>query len=188
MNTSLYLFPLPVLDAPPSVSVIETVLQKCGFLGDRMEGQRYLVGSAFFQHISFAGCSPHLQLERPAQGGWSFCHIVLHGDQQPPSLHITPQRGRPRCPACRTLVSGWKEQLASWKKDASRQWHCDSCGTTVAVAELDWRQYGFGARCSVEVQQVYPGEAVPGDRLLQLLKQGSGREWRYAWATSERVL
>ncbi|WP_457665314.1 hypothetical protein [Thiolapillus sp.] len=184
MNTSLYLFPLPVLDVPPPVSVIEDLLQACGLAGKALEAHRYLAGSEFFRHITFAGCSPHLQLERPADGGWDFCHVSLITDRQPPQLHIAPGRSRPRCPSCRTGVSDWKENLPAWQKDSSQPWRCEACGQPGAVAMLDWRQYGFGARCAVEIHQIYPGEAMPGDTLMRLLSEGTGREWRHAWAGS----
>ncbi|WP_456413182.1 hypothetical protein [Thiolapillus sp.] len=182
MSSSLYLFPLPVLHEPPAVSVITTLLQDCGFMGGKLNARRYLTGPEFFRYITFAGCAPQMQLDMPAEGGWDFCHISLHGDHQPPSLQVAKLRGRPRCPACRSNVSGWKEQLSAWSEDASRPWQCENCEIVLPAAELDWRQYGFAARCSVEIHQVYPGEAVPVDGLMQLLKAGTGRDWRYAWA------
>jgi len=61
---------------------------------------------------------------------------------------------------------------------------CASCGVNTAVADLDWRQYGLASRCSLEIHQVYPGEALPQDSLLQRLAQATGREWAYAWVES----
>ncbi|HID45671.1 MAG TPA: hypothetical protein EYP34_07950 [Chromatiaceae bacterium] len=182
MHTSLYLFPLPVLDEPPPDTLIPALLRDCGFLGDGFEASRYLAGPAFFQHITFAGCAPHLQLERPVEGGHEFCHISIVADQQPPPLRVALGRGRPRCPSCRAGVPGWQENLPNWEKDSARRWRCEACGGDFPIAELDWRQYGVGARCVVEIHQVYPGEALPGDGLMQLLSAGTGREWRHAWA------
>ncbi|WP_456379896.1 hypothetical protein [Thiolapillus sp.] len=187
MDSSLYLFPLPVLGEPPAVPLIASLLQDCGFMGGRLDGQHYLTGPDFFRYITFAGCSPRLQLETPAGGGWDFCHISLHEDHCPPSLQVAALRGRPRCPACRSNVFGWKEQLTGWREDASRPWRCENCQTLLPAAELDWRQYGFAARCSVEIHQVYPGEAVPTDGLMSLLKEGTGRDWRHAWVDKPAV-
>jgi len=184
MNASLYLFPLPVLDQPPAVDKVIAALQGCGFMGDSLDEQRYLTGPAFFSHITFAGCSPYLQLQKPDDGGWGFCHIRLHEDRFPPLLHVTPQRGRPRCPVCRGSIPGWKERLSRWGEVSPRLWQCEQCAALTPLAELDWRQYGVAARCSVEIHQVYPGEALPGEGLLQLLQEQTGREWGYAWADS----
>ena len=184
MNTSLYLFSLPVLDVPPPVSDIGDLLLGCGFVGEALEAHHYLAGPEFFRHIAFAGCSPHLQLERPADGGWDFCHVSLIADRQPPPLFVAPARSRPRCPSCRAPVPGWKEKLQVWERDSAQLWRCQACGESCPVAMLDWRQYGFGARCAVEIHQVYPGEALPSDGLMQLLSEGTGREWRHAWAGS----
>ncbi len=150
-------------------------------MGDKLCERRYLAGTEFFRYVTFAGCAPQMQLEMPAEGGWDFCHISLHQDHQPPSLQVANLRGRPRCPTCRTRVPAWQEQLPGWRKDASQLHQCGNCGAVLPVAELDWRQYGFAARCSVEIHQVYPGEAVPADGLVRLLKDGTGRDWRYAW-------
>jgi hypothetical protein len=44
---------------------------------------------------------------------------------------------------------------------------------------LDWKQQaGFGRRL-IEVEEVFPGEAVPTQSLLDLLKRASGSGWRY---------
>jgi hypothetical protein len=184
MNTSLYLFPLPVLQSPPSESRLLEVLTQLEFLGKFLENDRYLAGVRFFQHITFAGCSPHLQLEMPEEGGRDFCHIRIHADQHPPTLQIATARGRPRCAICGASVPDWKTKLPIWEQDSSRHWRCGQCGQESAIAELDWRGYGVGARCRIEILQVYPGEAMPGDSLMQQLADVTGRVWQHAWASS----
>jgi len=41
----------------------------------------------------------------------------------------------------------------------------------------------FG-RLLVEIHNVFPGEAVPGDQLMARLREVSGCEWDYGWAGS----
>ena len=183
MNTSLYLFPLPVLDEPPPAQQVEAVLRQCGFLGDSLGEGRYRVGGNFFGQITFAGCSPHLKLEPAEEGDADFTHLRLWEESRP-RLKVAPQRGRPRCRGCGAAVPGWKERLPQWQEDATSRWHCAECGSEMRVAELDWRQYGVAARLLVEVRQVWPGEALPGDALLRQLESGTGRSWSYAWAES----
>ena len=181
MNTSLFLYPLPPLDASPDMAAAVTALRQAGFLGKCLDEDRYAVGEGFFNYLTFAGCSPHLRLEPVEDGDWQFCHVQLHADESP-RLRMAPQRGRPRCPACRGNLPGWKDHLVEWKQDGGRTVHCPSCGKKMAVAELDWRQYGLASRCSLEIHQVYPGEALPQDSLLGRLAEATGRMWTYAWA------
>ncbi|WP_456446507.1 hypothetical protein [Thiolapillus sp.] len=183
MNTSLFLFPLPALEAPPEFSTVRAALEAGGFLGTRLDQDRYAVGPRFFNYMTFAGCSPHLQMETSAEGGWRFCHLQIHADESP-RLRMIPRRSRPRCPACRSSLPGWSENLEEWKRDASRMVRCPACDARMPVGDLDWRQYGLASRCSVEIHQVYPGEALPQDGLLQLLGEATGRTWSYAWAES----
>lgn len=166
------------------MSRVRELLQACGLLGAPLAENRFLAGEEFFRFITFAGCSPYLQLEPPPGGGLDFCHLSLHQDEYPPVLRIAPQRSRPRCPACRQAVAGWTGLLDAWQHDPLVDWHCDHCGNSVPVAELDWRRYGLAARQRVEIHQVHAGEALPGDNLLALLSEETDRSWDYAWAAS----
>jgi len=183
MNTSLYLFPLPVLEEPPPQEQVEALLRQCGFLGASLGEGRYRVGENFFGHITFAGCSPHLKLEPVDEQDAHFTHLRFRQEIRP-RLRVAPQRGCPRCRHCGAAVPGWKERLPQWQEDVTLEWRCAECGSGSRVAELDWRQYGVAARLLVEVRQVWPGEALPGDGLLRQLESGTGRRWAYAWAVS----
>jgi Zn ribbon nucleic-acid-binding protein len=180
-NTSLYLFPLPPLEPPPPAEAVEQVLRDCGLLGRPLEPWCFLAGEAFFQHITFAGCSPHLKLMPADASDRSFTHLCFHREASP-RLRVALQRGRPRCPACRGAVANWKANLHRWREDAGEGFACPACGHVCAVAELDWRQYGVAARLLVEVTRVWPGEAMPGDRLMAALEAATKRRWSHAWA------
>ncbi len=43
----------------------------------------------------------------------------------------------------------------------------------------DWKQQGGFARLVIQVEEIFPGEAVPTDALLALLEHESGCAWRY---------
>ena len=183
MDTSLYLYPLPPLAEPPSLEKVIGLLQELDFVGEPLAPQRWQVGSRFFQYLTFAGCSPHLRVTPREAGDWRFTHIRLGLEETPP-LRITPLRGRPRCPNCGQPLAEWRSQLAAWRQAANQPVTCVACGAATPVAELDWRHYGVAARLCLEVTQVWPGEALPGDPLLEALQKGAGRPWGYAWAES----
>ena len=74
------------------------------------------------------------------------------------------------CPACRKDVQDWQQQL-----DAGRdQWACGSCGETVTLETLNWRQCAGYSRWFVEIWHVYPHEAVPAEALIARLEELAG--------------
>lgn len=186
MNGSLFLFPEDPFLLPAAYGQLPALLQKLEFAGSRLDQSSFLVGKAFPAHITFAGCSPHLQLEPPGDGGRNFSHITLHGPFDRVRLFTTENRSRPRCPHCRERMADWKQRLPQWLEDPSLSWRCSGCGRTVAAAELDWRQYAAAGRLLLEIHHVFPGEAVPGDTLMKAIENSSGCNWRYGWASSSR--
>ena len=182
MQTSLYLFPLPVPGACPDMDGVVLALQQQMFMGEEFAAGRYLVGKNFFDYLSFAGCSPHVPLEPEPTDDLNFAHFSVHWDLPPPPLLVAPQRGRPRCPACRGVIEDWKTLLPGWRRDAAQNHQCARCGDERAVAELDWRRYGVGSSCLIQIHRIYPGEAVPADHLLEALAAAADTSWDYAWA------
>ncbi len=183
METALYLHPLPPLAPPPPPGGVVEALRGCGFLGAPLEAGRWRAGEGFFDHLTLAGCSPHLVLEPRAAGDRAFTHLRLL-EEAPPRLRVAPHRGRPRCPGCRAPVPDWKARLAEWRSDATAPVECPACGARSAAAELDWRRYGVAAPLLMEITCIWPGEAVPSDALLARLQQATGRPWDYAWAAT----
>ncbi len=186
METSLYLFPRPVLGDPPDPAAVHELLHLRGFVGAPLEGDRHRAGKTFAAQITYAGCSPHLVLEPPPDDPLACTHVRIF-TELPPRLRITPKRGRPRCPGCAAVVKAWEEYLPEWEESAALAWRCPSCGLKTPAAELDWRQYGVAGRLLVEVTRVWPGEALPADALLVALEEATGRLWSYGWAESSRA-
>jgi hypothetical protein len=184
MNTSLYLFPADPYASPPEVPGMLDVLRKTGLLGKSLGNLRFLIGDRFFQHVSFAGCSPSMLLEQPQDGSDNFTHISLSGPFPQPRLVATRHHSRPRCPHCGQRLNDWKSQLTNWKENPATEYLCRGCNQSSKAATLDWRRYAACGRLLIEIHQVFPGEAVPGDRLMTELKKATGSEWLYAWADS----
>ncbi len=136
--------------------------------------QVWLCGEQFPHLITFMGCSPFLQFEPPADGSQNFCHVEIH--------HFTDirvftgsQTAPPRCPHCRHRFADWKASLPV----AGVAFDCPKCEHSLSQESLDWRQSG-GAGCFfIEIHHIFPGEAVPADKLMHELQKLSGESWKY---------
>lgn len=181
-TSSLYLAPTD-LDSAPVRNTIENLLSELGVTGAHLGPVSYLAGAGFARHVVFAGCSPHLVMEPPPEGGNGFCHVALHGPFDRPRLVTGPNTRAPRCPACRTPVDNWYETLFGWRTLAEPA-VCDRCGLRASPLRLDWRRQAVVGRVLIEFRNVFPGEATPSDRLMESLHELSGTGWRYAWAAS----
>lgn len=184
MNGSLYLFPADAFVNPPELSIVLDVLTKTGLTGEALDEYRFLAGDGFFRHVTFAGCSPSLQLEPPEDGSGNFTHISLSGPFPQPRLVITRHHSRPRCPHCGQRLDDWKSKIMDWQENPAEEYLCTRCNQSSTAAMLNWRRYAACGRLLVEIHQVFPGEAVPGDNLMAELEKTTGCEWRYAWADS----
>ena len=139
----------------------------------------YLTGPRFLQLITFLGCSPHLQLEPPADGSKDFCHIRLRGPFETPRLLCAGNSRPPRCPCCGKGLTHWRQLEVGWSNGLSDQKIvCPSCGQSAPPADLNWRRKaGFG-HYFIEITGIFPEEAVPLPALMEGLR-GDGADWRY---------
>ena len=185
--SSLFLFPADPLGTPPEISRVRSVLVETELAGDRLSDRDYLVGEQFLQHVTFAGCSPLIQLSPPQDGNMEFCHLSLSGPFDNPVLYLCTNRSRPRCPYCKHRPVQWKTMAADWQQQPDHEWPCAQCGQTISPLKLDWRHYAAWGRLLVEIHQVYPGEAVPGNSLMQQLQQATGNEWTFGWADTPQL-
>ena len=184
MNGSLFLFPEDSSLVPAAHIQLPGLLQQLGMAGGPLGRNTFLVGKDFPSHITFAGCSPHLVVEPPADGSRNFSHITLHGPLEKTRLFTAASRSRPRCPHCRERVKDWMERLPGWLENPTDEWRCPSCGAASNATELDWRQYAAAGRLLLEIHNVFPGEAVPGDALMKAIEDTTGCTWCYGWADS----
>jgi hypothetical protein len=177
----------------PHCQVAETTLadslRALGLIGAPVQlGQQtfYRTGEHFLQLVTFLGCSPAIALDPPddpaqleaASASGSFCHVFLNH---------TPQvcfRGNdnipaPRCPHCREPLADWSAQRATWRRNtAQARWICAACGQSGDPAGLLFRKSAGIARTWVEIRGIYPSEAVPGNALLNCLREMSGCDWK----------
>jgi hypothetical protein len=183
---SLLLFPADPAAPPPATAAVTDTLARHGLIGERLAADgAYRVGPHFLQQVTFLGCAPHLLLEPPPDGGSGFSHVVLAGPFAEPRLLIGTNTAAPRCPDCRARFTDWRSALADWcAAPLAANATCAACGAAHAPAALDWRDSAATGRLFVEIRNVFPGEAVPGEALLTGLgRLGDGRPWRYAWVS-----
>lgn len=137
----------------------------------------YLIGSGFLQLVTFMGCSPHIELEPPPDGGTDFCHVQFHLTRSP-QLQFGANTRPPRCPVCRKTLDISPASLAT-----APGAHCPHCGSESAIQSLGWRRDAGFADFFIEIHSVFPGEAVPTEGLLNRLKTLGGGDWRYFYLT-----
>ena len=98
--------------ATPEAGPIVNLLTDMGLIGAPLPSRprAYRVGERFLQLISFAGCSPHIQLAPPPDGSGAFCHIQVLGPE--PAIRLLTGRN--------TRRSGAGARVAA--AIAARQW------------------------------------------------------------------
>lgn len=160
-------------------SLLESCLVAGGFLGRPLTGRMgaFLVGDRFLHLVTFAGCSVQVALSPTGDG--PFCHIRIRGPFERP-LGIKGRNTRPpRCPFCRNPLQDWKQPLEMWDSGEPADIPCPACGQVNPLWAYDWKKKaGFG-RLFVQVEEIFPGEAVPTPDLMRLLENSTRSEWRY---------
>jgi hypothetical protein len=178
--TSLYLATRDPFQAP-DLNLVRAVLHSLDVIAGPIDSATFTAGTGFDRHVVFAGCAPHLVMQPPEDGSLRFSHVALHGPFASPRLVIGPNTVRPRCPSCRARFADWRERLEDWSAGTSDA-HCATCGNSCSPHALDWRGQAISGRVLIELRNVFPGEATPGDQLLDSLRDATGKAWRYGWA------
>jgi len=182
MTGSLYLFPADPWPDPPALPLVTGLLVGQGLLGAPLPGGGFRAGDRLPRLLTFAGCSPHLELEPPPDGSGDFCHVRLHGPLPLPRLVTGPATGAPRCPGCRSRLGDWRPLVAGFNAGGRpAPWHCPECHGVYPLTALRWRHYAAWGRLLVEVHQVFAGEALPGAPMMRALEEGTGVTWSYGW-------
>lgn len=188
MNGSLYLFPRNHRITPPRTVKLIAVLLETGFIGDPLGDSIYLSGSELTKHITFTGCSPHLEFTPPANGSRDFCHIAIHGPYDRPRMITGPHTQKPRCPNCDQRASDWHVLETAWHASGEiARYPCPSCGVANAIDQWRWRRHAAFGRLLIAVRSVFHGEGVPSDAFMHLLHDQTGVAWEFGWAATVPV-
>jgi hypothetical protein len=155
---------------------LASTLHELGLIGSCAASEHVAecqAGEQFLRLVMFLGCSPQVVLDPElAEQGQAVCHIRLLRYRE---VTLLTGKSKPavRCTKCRAAVD------MSGAASFEACYRCQQCGNESRVSDLDWRQSaGFG-RCFIEINGVYPHEAVPSDKLLNALHAYSHRNWKY---------
>lgn len=164
---------------------LQQLLHSIGFIRDDFifhSATHYLVGERFFEHLSFLGCSPHINIMLPANGqeyDTEFCHVSLQLEEKPVFLAGGNLRA-PACPACKKRSMDVPAGAIDGKHiDSQQTWRCPHCGELQMLAELNWCRTAAISRCAIHVWGIHESEAVPNEPLMRCLQEMSGCEWDY---------
>lgn len=169
----------------PAAVDIALRLQGVGLIGERYcidDVVRYLPGEFFLELISFLGCSPHVRLA--PEENHPFCSVeIITSIHQPKFLGSHhPDIRPPRCPKCRTPVLHWERLVALWQQgDDTVRWDCPTCCESFALTAIHWRRRAAFASSFVIIHNIFDGEAVPSEKLLNFFEDASGTAWDYCY-------
>jgi hypothetical protein len=164
----------------PDAESLRARLTEQGFIGAplRDETTAFLAGDRFLALMTFAGCSVQIELTPPAHGG-PFCHVRFAGPFARPRLLHGRNTRPPRCRACRAPLKDWLDFLSPTGEAAPPRLPCPACGEEHPPWEWDWKEGAGYGRFFIQVEEVFPGEAVPAPELLRILQKAEGGNWRY---------
>lgn len=187
MLHSLYLHPAHPLETTDPDTLLE-FLEQIQFISALWRSpDNYLAGDRLLQHISFVGCSPHLEFSPQENGDTDLCFVQMHGPYSETWGFVSRLQHRPRCPNCGCKVRDWEAFLPEpGPVPDNSHWRCPECQTHTRIEGLSWRRQAVFGRCFVEIHGVFPGEALPTDQLLEEIKAATGIDWQYGWAESSR--
>ena len=179
-NALLALYPADPFWRPPDIPALAQLLQSIQLIDGPCCGDGgFLAGERFLDLIAFMGCSPDIKLN-PEENSREFCFIRLQSNPASIEFHSGEHPNTPRCGRCNTPVDDWKRKIgARLEIEDNERWECTACQHAAAPWSYNWRKTaGFG-RCFININNVYPREAVPQQPLLDTLHSHYGVDWQY---------
>ncbi len=178
-ESRLILFPRDPLLQLPIGTLVESLQQQqviADPLPERYGKQRYRVGERFFDVFLFLGCSPSIELN-PTTNDVPFCHLQLESEEN--CQLISGNNLKASCKGCGQRY-GTLEPISS---PLLPEVVCPHCGVSTMADTVAWRKTAALSKVRVSLWNIFEGEAVPSDRLLELLARSSGVKWHYAYVS-----
>lgn len=167
--------------AAPDRESLRWALSKAGFIGAPRSGggEGFSVGPHLLTLLSFTGCAVVLPPSDTLGSYETGCHVRILGPTPAPRFLWGRNTRGPRCRVCRARLKDWMDQPPPGGASGQGGWSCPKCGAQHPPWIWDWKQQaGFG-RLFVVVEQVFPGEAVPTQALMDLLTPLCNCGWHH---------
>jgi hypothetical protein len=145
---------------------LQQALKTLGLLGEARQPGEFLAGSEYLNLVTYLGCSPQISLGEAEAA----TRIYLREPDAAPRLNAGANIKPPRCKACRQTIP-----LADARLQLQTCPHCSQ------PLKLDWRRSAAFGRVFIEISNVYDSEAVPGEALLECLREATGMVWDYCY-------
>lgn len=155
---------------------LHDALAAVGLLGAPLGGPpgAYRIGPQFLALITFAGCAVHIETETRDDSIRPFTHVRLGDPLAEVRLRVGRNTRLPRCPTCRERLADWRAAL-----DLGQPLTCPACATATPACDWDWRAQAGCGRLFVDIEEVFPGEALPTQALMGALEALGAGPWRH---------
>lgn len=182
--SSLILLPKPIINHIPNLHTIVNYLQNIKFIGDQLQSSNFLVGDNFLHLITFMGCSPYIELE-PQLNNKPFCYVHIDGPWLKPQLRYNHHTKPPRCNKCRQRMIHWQQFIKLWLEYPTQNLiECPHCHQQQCLLDLIWRKDAGCGYLFINIENIYPGEAVPVPKFLTELATITNTTWQYFYIQS----
>jgi hypothetical protein len=183
-DNRLVLFPIDPAYRVSKPDQLIRLLVTSGFVVDPSAGgdtkAPMAPGENFMRHLIFVGCSPSVaNAENPDSYNNYSVEVITSNN------HLTLFAGNgiksPVCPEC-TRSTG--EVLATEEITVVNNrvaWVCPKCKAAVPVEKIKWRNKLAAAKDYIQINGVFEGEVMPGDKFLHDLEKETGTEWSYCY-------
>lgn len=176
MTYSLFLYPSgPAHDADLPQRIVG-YLVGIQFIQQQDNASIFDPGDRLLEYINFLGCSPTLR------SGDTECQIRIHHFNV-----VTGMGGESveaiRFPGCHHVIPNPGNLLQACQLD-DPSWACPECGNTGDIKDINWRKSAGFSQLFIEVNSIFPKEALPNDKFLDLLRHYDTADWRWFYSAS----
>lgn len=137
-------------------------------------------GENFMRLLSFVGCSPSIAADENP-GSYNNYSIEVITSNNYLTLLAGYQTRSPVCPVCAGRTG---EVLSAGEISIENNqvtWSCPQCKAIVPVEQIKWRNKLAVAKDYLQINGVFEGEVVPGDKFLKDLENETGIGWSYCY-------
>jgi len=180
----LVIFPVDTAFRIPKPGRLVEALVASGFVVDPsqvgIKKASMQPGEHFMRHLIFVGCSPSIASDEN-HDTYNKYSVELVTSNNYLTLIAGDRFKSPVCPVCAKSTG---EVLATDEIEIVNDqiaWVCPQCSTAVPAGKFKWRNKLVVARDYIQVNGVFEGEVIPGDKFMKDLASETGIEWSYCY-------